>query len=397
MPININPLFRGPTGTPGTAGKADPSIPINGPSANASNVLPALPLGSPHAPAANTRVSTGKMAPQKAGAPSLLRRFLNNSETIAAADGPSACYVPGNAVPDRNRVRARAPLNARNAPAASDGAVPAAVDQSAAEAAAAVRIQSAWRGSRARDQLKEQIETQTPYQNKFSYMAAVGGYAPAHRRAVEQLEKQGNTMLRSAWQAEWGTYQSTKPEYMQEGKPAFLYRNIKQKDKQRVMLEYGVEKSEGDGHIYDPQFYGNAQGHDMRTNSAWMMGLAHHQISVVLCSPVSDEGLVSSDARKGPLRERTTAHHFSALGKEVLALVQNDYFVFGKDAFGNDQLLPGPAAVNARLEDFMTPQNINRKELEAFLAQKGVRPKKTIKQSAINMVFGGKDKRSSKA
>ncbi len=134
------------------------------------------------------------------------------------------------------------------------------------------------------------------------------------------------------------------------------------------MAAYNAPPKEANkGNIYNPRV------HNMRVNSYWLLGLAHHQREAALTTPLDDKTLVRKSAKNKPVEERNTEHKLSALGREVLGMVQNGHFVPSYDSSLGIQILrPTPQAQFAKLEDFKTPLGMKKEEIKERLAAKGI-------------------------
>jgi hypothetical protein len=102
------------------------------------------------------------------------------------------------------------------------------------------------------------------------------------------------------------------------------------------------------------------------------LGLAHHGKPVLLTTSLDDETLVRRSAKNGPAKFQNTDHNFSALGREVLAMVQNDQFKPMPGPLGKQLLIPTEKAKSATLEDMKTPSGMPKKELKKQLEGKGI-------------------------
>lgn len=109
--------------------------------------------------------------------------------------------------------------------------------------------------------------------------------------------------------------------------------------------------------------------HDMRSNSAWMLGLAHHGVSAVMTTALDDETLVRQSARKRNLRPQEA---FSALGREVLGMVQHGAFAPVAGPRGTQILAPTADAKHATLASMQTPRGLPRAEIKRRLNAKGI-------------------------
>lgn len=226
---------------------------------------------------------------------------------------------------------------------------------------AATKIQATWRGMDVRHQraLTEQCVDNTPYQSKARYLLATGAYAPVtlRDRPIGSPERD----------AEWGVYQSTGK--IDPGQPALLHSFQRRGDFFRVVQRFGTPTDPEIGNIYSPDAFGP---HDMKANSAWLLGLAHNKIPAYLTTALDDATLVRQSAAAGPPEQRNTEHNSSAYVREVMAMVQNRHFYAWSAPTGEQFLLPAAKAGAATLEDMKTPSGMPKDKIKAILASRGV-------------------------
>jgi len=229
-------------------------------------------------------------------------------------------------------------------------------DESAAE-----KIQAVWKGAVVRGNLAAQAQQSTPYASQFQFQQASFGFSLKNLQARPIGSEQR--------QAEYAIYASTDDIWVNA--PAFLHSFQRKGAFKSAQRSYREETLIGKECVYSPQRAG-AEKHDMKLNSAWLLGLAHHGKKAVLTVPLDDETLVRKSAKKRPVEERNTEHHFSALGREVLGMVQKGHYVPQHDRYGYQVLMPTPQARQATLEDFKTPVGMKKEEIKEKLAARGI-------------------------
>lgn len=256
------------------------------------------------------------------------------------------------------------------------------------ERRAAVKIQAQVRGFLQRNQTRKEVERDRaggPFTSSFRYHAGVGNYSPAQMDKIRGVTR-ANQNLRpgdegyipaisedATRRAEWGTYDSTGTRRWHNSGPA-IFHSLRQSDalattlRQRGMpsedwlRRVGLEK----GNLYEPNVYGNEDGHDMRSNSAWLLGLAHNRRKIVMSTPLTDDNVV-----RGSAPGRDTADKLSALGREVVGITQTDrgagerapYEVEGADRHGRQVFRPTADAGSATLAGMKTAQGMPKNEL----------------------------------
>jgi len=111
--------------------------------------------------------------------------------------------------------------------------------------------------------------------------------------------------------------------------------------------------------------------HDMRSNSAWMLGLAHYGVSAVITTPLDDVTLVRQSKSK-----LGTDAAFSAFGREVLGMVQHGAFAPIAGPRGLQVLQPTAEAKRATLRSLRTPGGMPRSDIKTRLQAHGIDVKK---------------------
>lgn len=223
---------------------------------------------------------------------------------------------------------------------------------------AATKIQATWRGMDVRHQraLTEQCVDNTPYQSKARYLLATGAYAPVtlKDRPIGSLKRK----------AEWGVYESTGK--IDPGQPALLHSFQRREDFYRAVLLLKTPTDPDIGNIYSPVV------HDMKTNSAWLLGLAHNKIPAYLTTALDDATLVRKSAAAGPPEQRNTEHNSSAYVREVMGMVQNRHFYVRSGSTGAQVLFPAAEAGAATLKNMETPSGMPKDKIKALLASRGI-------------------------
>lgn len=229
---------------------------------------------------------------------------------------------------------------------------------------AAEKIQAVWRGYAVRKNIAAQAQQLTPYSSQLKFQQATYGFSLKNLKAWPVGSAQRK--------AEYKVYLNTN-KIAVEGQ-AFLHSFQRREALKSALQSYNISMNSAkeSGNIYSPWDAG-ATKHNMKLNSAWLLGLAHHWKQAVLTAPLDDETLVRQSARAKPVEERNTEHNFSALGREVLGMVQNGHFVpQHDDRHGFQVLAPTPQARLAKLEDFKTPSGMKKEEIKEKLAAKGI-------------------------
>lgn len=237
-------------------------------------------------------------------------------------------------------------------------AAPAATPQAAR---AATRIQSVFRGASVRRKNAAAMQAVTPYPSRGHYDLATHNFAMDQRGRSALLKK-----------VDWKVYESTGRIAATE-QPAFLHSFQRVTDFDDELKARGTSRFElhQEGNVYEPSAYGGPKQHDMRSNSAWMLGLAHHQAPAVMTTPLDDQTLVRESAQKEK-KDAGTDQHFSAFGREVLGMVQHGHFAPVAGPRNKQVLKPSEAAKRATLADFKTPRGKPQSEIKAALKAKGI-------------------------
>lgn len=227
---------------------------------------------------------------------------------------------------------------------------------------AAEKIQAIWRGYAVRSEFSSKEQQSTPYASLGQFQRATYSFS---FRNLKDWPIGSNQR-----QAEYRIYQTTNR--IPSEQPAFLHSYRRESALNSAMNAYNVSlesiESVDAGNIYEPFVIADGV-HTMKINSVWLLGLAHHQKSAVLTTSLDDETLV-----RGPA-EGNAEHNvsLSALGREVLGMVQNGHFAPQYDeGSGLQVLMPTPQARLAKLEDFKTPSGMKKEEIKEKLAAKGV-------------------------
>jgi len=222
---------------------------------------------------------------------------------------------------------------------------------------AATTIQAHWRGGQIRDLMATAAQESAPYPNETHYKMATNGYSGKAQR-VDALDgpRGNNGWLPYAWA-------HTAPR-----NSLALLHSFQRKDKLEETKQTLYNGAEPDGVVYNP--YGT---HDMRTNCAWLLGVAHRGISAVMTVELDDVTVVRSKARKNaPVEEQTTASNLSALAREVVGMTQSGHFRVGEPLHDMQVLVPNPSAAKATLNDFKTPFGMPQDELKRKLDEAGI-------------------------
>ena len=268
---------------------------------------------------------------------------------------------------------------------------------------AALKIQKVYKGMLGRRQAAIEAQQITPYRSKMHYDIATNNTKSAtFARLITArggVRMQRNFRTRNST-TEWGVYNSTS-RIAATKQPGFLHSFQREEALQNELGARGLNPTwkwrararrlyvrtanffreavrttkialniGGQGNIYEPTRYGGR--HDMRSNSAWMLGLAHNGVRAVMTAKLDDETLVRNSARHGPVHQRNTDHNFSALGREVLGMVQNDHFRPVAGSRNLQELVPTATARTATLESFKTPKGMNKAAIRTQLNTAGV-------------------------
>jgi hypothetical protein len=222
---------------------------------------------------------------------------------------------------------------------------------------AAATIQAHWRGGQQRDLNASEAQGHAPYRNETHYKMATNGYSGEVLHADGPHGPRGNNgWLAYAWA-------HTAPR-----NSLALLHSFQRKDKLAEAKQALYNGAEPDGVIYAPN-----GTHDMRVNSAWMLGLAHNQTPAVMTAELDDVTVVRSSARNhAPVEEQTTDSNLSALAREVVGMTQSGHFRVGDPLHEMQVLVPNPSAAKATLNDFKTPFGMPQDELKRKLDDAGL-------------------------
>ncbi|MGM9491164.1 hypothetical protein [Ideonella sp. YS5] len=224
---------------------------------------------------------------------------------------------------------------------------------------AATTLQAHWRGAHQRDVNARDAQGHTPYRSELHYQMASHGYC-----VEAQPMKRFSDGTTGPREKEWVVYESTR--HVPKGSLALLHsrQQEQEKDEMKQALYQGQVPK---GVVYDP-----GDEHDMRVNSAWMLGLAHHRVPTVMASALDDVTVVRKSAREEAPEEQNTDSNLSALAREVMAMTGSGHFRLGGALLGKQVLVPTPSASNATLADFKTPSGMPQEEVKRKLDQAGI-------------------------
>lgn len=236
---------------------------------------------------------------------------------------------------------------------------------------AAKKIQAVWRGYTVRRDNAARAQEKTPYESLGQFQQAI------HSFSLKNLQDWpfGTVRRKNRSKAEYKVYQSTNN--IPSGQHAFLHSFQQREALKSALNSYNVIESDAsaNGSIYNPKPRGvsGSLKHDMKLNSIWLLGLAHHNKSAVLTTPLDDKNLIRRSAGAKSVEKMNTEHSFSALGREVLGMVQNGHFESQNDELRKMQvLIPTPKARLAKLDDLKTPSGMKKEEIKEKLADKGI-------------------------
>lgn len=222
---------------------------------------------------------------------------------------------------------------------------------------AAVTIQAHWRGGQQRDLNATTAQDHTPYRTEAHFKIATHGYSG------EALHGDGShgPSENNGWQA------YTRARKVRRNSLALLH-SFQRRDKFEEAKQVFYTNKVPEGAIYKP-----LGTHDMRVNSAWMLGLAHKGTPAVITAELDNQTVVRSSARESlPAEMQTTDHNLSALAREVLGLTQHGHFSVGEPLNHMQVLVPNPSAAKATLNDFRTPGGMPQDELKNKLDEAGI-------------------------
>ncbi len=223
-------------------------------------------------------------------------------------------------------------------------------------------IAPAARGFMTRRDLRQQAQASTPYPDFGTYLFATHNLR--HDRLAGNGDENASAGKRS--KDEWDLYRSSISIELLEEPYAYIYSAKKLGDLTRELKRRGVpnsrvpEKISGIGHIYVPE------RHSMRTNTAWLLGLAHRSRPVVMATPLEEATLVRFRAPPGG---RSVDTHMSAFLREIVAMLRDGFFTVSEDEHGKTIFHPTGKARTATLDQMLTPPGMPREEVEAFLAR----------------------------
>jgi hypothetical protein len=229
--------------------------------------------------------------------------------------------------------------------------------QAARQETAATKIQSAFRGYRQRKQLATELQTDTsnkPYRTNFEYHAAANNYSIAARQRDPQLRS-----------SEAKVYRDTSG-IAGTGRPAVLHKMGGVYGQQLENYLHGqgtsLERAHQTGSVYDPE----GGQHDMRTNSAWLLGLAHNQAPIHQIAPLNPR-TVKRNNPNGDLGQGNVP--VSALAREAIALTGSGYYTATPHESGTADyaLSPDKNPLTAKLEDFQAPKALTPEALSQSL------------------------------
>jgi hypothetical protein len=224
---------------------------------------------------------------------------------------------------------------------------------------AATAIQAHWRGAHQRDVNAKEAQGRTPYRSEMHYQMASHGYS-----GEAQPMKGFSEGTSGPREKEWVVYESTR--HVPKGSLALLH-SRQQEQKKDEMKQALYQDQVPKGVVYDP-----GDEHDMRVNSAWMLGLAHHRVPTVMASALDDVTVVRKSAREEAPEEQNTDSNLSALAREVIAMTGSGHSRVGGTLLGKQVLVPTPSASNATLADFKTPSGMPQEEVKRKLDQAGI-------------------------
>lgn len=222
---------------------------------------------------------------------------------------------------------------------------------------AATAIQAHWRGARQRELNAPAAQEHTPYRNEAQFKMATNGYSGEATKAQDPDGGREN----SGWKA-YAAARDAPPDAL-----ALLhsFQRPQQLRKAKQTLFGGKPPA---GAVYQPK-----GAHDMRVNSAWMLGLAHRGTPAVMTAALDKRTIVRNEARKSlPVKEQTPDKHLSALAREVVGMTHSGHFSVGEPLNGMQVLVANPSAAKATLQDFQTPGGMPQAELKQRLEQVGI-------------------------
>lgn len=222
---------------------------------------------------------------------------------------------------------------------------------------AAATIQAGWRGGRQRELNAAAAQQHTPYRNEAQYKMATNGYSDEAMKA----DGPGGWRENNGWKS-YAAAREAPP-----GALALLH-SFQRKEALQKAKQALFKGKPPPGAVYEPK-----GAHDMRVNSAWMLGLAHRGTPALMTARLDKQNIVRNEARKSlPAAQQTTEHHLSALAREVVGMTQNGHFSVGEPLNGMQVLVANPSAAKATLKDFATPGGMPETELKRRLDEVGI-------------------------
>jgi hypothetical protein len=223
---------------------------------------------------------------------------------------------------------------------------------------AAATIQAHWRGGEQRKVNALEAQRTTPYPNAMSYRMAT------HSFSAQALELPTGRRENDGWKS-YASTQTVPP------RSVALLHSFQREAELEAASQRLYGNAEPDGVIYSP--YGESQ-HDMRVNSAWVLGLAHAGMPAVLTAKLDDETVVRRRARDiAPPEEQNTDFNLSALAREVIGMTGSGHYrVASRTMMGMQVLVPTATAAQAKLVDFKTPYGMPQGELKERLDEAGI-------------------------
>jgi hypothetical protein len=223
---------------------------------------------------------------------------------------------------------------------------------------AAARIQAHFRGGRQRDVNARHAQAHAPYRNLMHYKMATHAYSGEAAEAAVDRDADASD--------EWLMYLSAMA--APTGQVAFLHSFQREGDLEGAK-QWLYNGNPPVGSIYSPP----DDVHDMRTNSAWMLGLAHNAMPAMLTTTLDGSSIVRNSAWENkPPEECTTERNLSALAREVVGMTGSGHYAVGEWMHGRQMLRPTASAARAALADFRTPSGMPYAELKGKLDEAGV-------------------------
>ena len=209
---------------------------------------------------------------------------------------------------------------------------------------AEVTIQKHWRGAAQRDHNAREAAGTTPYPNEFHYKMAMNGYS--QKAKDHEVDHPGSLAT------EWSAYESTSG--LSAERPALLSSH-----QRRGAVEDAISTIYGNTAPKGAEYQPNGI-HTMRSNSAWLLGLAHHGVPAVLTTPVERQTVMRYDLNS------------TALARELTGMLQSGHFEAGAPLGPWQTLAPTASAPSARLVDFRTPPAMPLESVKAILDEANI-------------------------